>query len=111
MTQIIENGHVVRGWLGVEAQDITPELAESFKLSSNQGVLIAGVVRNGPAYMAGIEPGDIIVRMNQRSVSDAKTALAMISRFAPGERLRVTVVRDGKELQLRAKVQQRPVPN
>ena len=59
MEQIIEQGHVQRGWLGIEAQDLTPELAESFKLDDIRGMLIAGVLRGGPADAAGIAPGDV----------------------------------------------------
>ena len=62
MEQIVRTGSVTRGWIGVEVQDITPELAESFRLPNTNGTLIAGVLRGGPADRAGIKPGDILCR-------------------------------------------------
>ncbi len=79
MTQIIEQGHVVRGWLGIEAQDLTPQLAESFNLDSVHGVLISGVLREGPADKAGLLPGDVVNSINGRDVNDSNAAMKVIS--------------------------------
>src|SRR5204862_7746919 len=68
MDQIIATGSVTRGWIGVEVQDITPELAESFKLSNTHGVLIAGIVRGGPADRSGVKPGDILVEVDGKPI-------------------------------------------
>ncbi|MGA7799775.1 MAG: Do family serine endopeptidase [Gammaproteobacteria bacterium] len=108
MKQIIEHGHVIRGWLGIEAQDLTPALAESFGLQTTKGVLIAGVLRNGPADNAGLLPGDVITAINGDPVDNARTALQRISRAAPGTMIELRGVRRGAQFQLRARVTQRP---
>jgi serine protease DegQ len=67
MEQIIANGSVTRGWVGIEVQDITPEIAESFGLKNTDGALIAGVLRGGPADRAGIRPGDVLVAVDGKA--------------------------------------------
>src|SRR3989338_4920918 len=67
---IVRDGQVTRGWIGVEPQDLTPELAESFGLASGTGVIITGVLQNGPAAQAGIRPGDVIVGVAGRNVTN-----------------------------------------
>jgi len=108
MRQIIESGRVVRGWLGVEGQDITPQLAESFGLQGVQGVIIAGVQRNGPAARAGLRPGDILTHINGEPVVDSQTTMAMITGFAPGTRIVLRVLRAGRLLELEAVIAERP---
>lgn len=110
MQQIIQYGHVIRGWLGIEPQDITPQLAESFGMSSSAGVIVAGVLRNGPADKAGIKPGDVIVKINNDKVADSSTALDLISKSKPGTKLGIDVLRNGRHLQLKAEITQRPIP-
>ena len=83
LEQILEHGRVVRGWLGVEIQEVTPELAESFGLPAAAGVVVAGVLGGGPADRAGIEPGDIITEIAGEPVGDADDALARIVRLPP----------------------------
>lgn len=108
MEQIIENGHVVRGWLGVEAQNLTPELAESFNLEAGAGVVIAGVLRRGPAEEGGLRPGDILTHINDAHIDSSFTLLNTIAAHKPGETLALRILRDGKELELSAKVAERP---
>ena len=110
MQEIIQYGHVVRGWLGIEPQDITPQLAESFQLRGTAGVIVAGVLREGPADKAGIKPGDIITRINDTEIPNSSTALGLISKSRPGETIVVHILRDGKEQTLRAEPSQRPLP-
>jgi serine protease DegS len=107
MEQLIEKGSVTRGWLGVEAQDITPQLAESFGLREVVGVIIAGIQRNGPAAQAGLRPGDIITAVNDEAATDSKTVMSQIARIAPGSHLKITVLRNGKQLELDAVVGER----
>ncbi len=108
MKQIIEQGRVIRGWLGIEAQDLTPTLAQSFGLESTRGMLVAGVLRNGPADMAGLAPGDIITEIDGKPVHDAREAMALIAQQTPGTRVEITVMRQGKPLRLTAVIGQRP---
>ena len=108
MSQIIETGHVVRGWLGVEGQDITPQLAESFGLQGVRGVIIAGVQRNGPAGRAGLRPGDILTHINGQPTIDSKTSMDLIAGFSPGTRITLRILRAGLEMELKAIVAERP---
>ena len=109
MTQIIEQGHVVRGWLGIEAQDLTPLLAESLDIPGAEGVLIAGVLRDGPADNAGIQPGDVITTLNGIELQDAREAMKAISAQAPDSIIELGGIRGGKQFNIRARVSQRPV--
>ena len=108
MKQIIEQGHVVRGWLGIEAQDLTPQLAESFKLPTTEGVLIAGVLRDGPANNAGLLPGDIVTSINNTRVTDANEAMKLISMQTPGTQITMSVIRDGKLHTIKPQISRRP---
>ncbi|VAW78669.1 Outer membrane stress sensor protease DegS [hydrothermal vent metagenome] len=108
MQQIIEQGHVERGWLGIEAQDITPRLAESFGLANTRGMLIAGVLRDGPADNASIKPGDIIENINGKAVENARSAMAFIAQLGPGEELVIVGVRDRQPFTLKAVTGRRP---
>jgi serine protease DegS len=109
MTQIIEQGHVVRGWLGIEAQDLTPALAESFGMPDTTGVLISGVLRNGPADNAGLLPGDVVTSVNGTPVADAGAAMKAISKQKPDTLIELGGVRKGEPFKLKARVIQRPV--
>lgn len=110
MDQIISTGSVTRGWIGVEVQELTPELAESFKLGSTQGTLIAGILRGGPADRAGIRPGDILVEVSGTSVTDSSSMLNAIAALNPGKSATVTVIRNGEEIHLPVTVGKRPLP-
>ncbi len=108
MDAIIKSGHVVRGWIGVEAQDITPDLADSFGLSQRSGAIIAGVVRNGPADRAGIKPGDILLDVEGKPVADTNNMLNVIAQLRPGAKARLTVLRKGKQATMDVLVAKRP---
>ena len=108
MEQIIRQGGVTRGWIGIEAQDITPELAESFKLKEVRGALIAGVMRGGPADKAGIKPGDILLEVNGNAVMDSSDMLNLISSLKPGELASVKIVRNQVEQKLSIPIGKRP---
>ncbi|HCA26291.1 MAG TPA: 2-alkenal reductase, partial [Betaproteobacteria bacterium] len=108
MRQIIQNGSVTRGWVGVEAQDMTPRLAESFHLPRTRGALIAGVLRNGPADRAGVRPGDILVGINQQPITDSSTMLNVVAALAPGAEATLKIVRDGRRIELPLRVGKRP---
>ncbi len=106
--QIVEKGTVVRGWLGIEAQDLTPSLAQSFGLETTRGVLIAGVLRNGPADDAGIEPGDVLLAIDGVNVNNARDAMNRIAQQPPGTALAIQAMRQGKPIELEATIAQRP---
>jgi len=108
MEAIIKTGHVVRGWIGVESQEITPEMAASFGLTRQSGAIIAGVVRNGPADKGGVKPGDILLTVNGKPVADTNSMLNLIAQLTPGEKAKMTVLRKSKETTLDVTVGKRP---
>ena len=110
MEQIAVSGSVTRGWIGIEAQDITPELAESFKLAQTRGSLIAGVLRNSPAEVAGIRAGDILLAINDKEVSDSSSMLNLIAVLKPNEKAVLKIARAEKELSIKVTVGKRPKP-
>lgn len=100
MEAILEKGHVVRGWIGVEPQEITPELAEIFGVQERTGTLIAAVVRDGPADRAGVKPGDILVKVNDTPVTDQTSMMNLIAQLTPNKKAKLTFLRTGKTLTL-----------
>jgi serine protease DegQ len=110
MESIIKSGHVVRGWIGVEPQDITPELAESFGLTQKSGAIIAGVLRNGPADRAGMKPGDILIAVEDRPVTDTTEMLNLIAQLPPGSPAKMTVMRKNLQTIVNITVGKRPLP-
>ena len=110
MQQIIEHGHVVRGWLGVAIQSITPELAESLGLKSTKGVIITNIIINGPADKAKLTRGDVITKINGIELKNVRHALNTISLSKPGDKLKIEGVRRGKVFDATAIAVQRPPP-
>ena len=108
MEEIIKSGQVVRGWIGIESQDITPELADSFGLSRETGAIIAGVVRDGPADRAGIKPGDILLTVQGRAVANTSEMLTLIAQLPPGQKAKMTVMRKDRQSTLDVMVGKRP---
>ena len=108
MDAIIKNGQVIRGWIGVEPQDITPELAESFNLQKSSGTIIAGVLKGGPADKAGVKPGDILISVAGKPVSDTVSMLNLVAQLSPGETVKVTVLRKSREAVFDLTVGRRP---
>ncbi len=108
MEQIVAQGAVTRGYIGVQAQEATPELAESFKLSRALGVLISGVERNGPAEKAGVKPGDVLVAVNATPTPDPAAMLDAVAGLKPGSQATLRLRRDQKELEVQVTVAKRP---
>ena len=108
MGQIIEHGAVTRGWVGIEVQEITPEIAESFGLKSTEGALIAGVLRGGPADKGGIHPGDVLVSVNGNKVTDSTSLLSLIAALPPGKVTQLDLIRDQKVVRATVSIEKRP---
>lgn len=110
LEQIVTAGEVTRGWVGVEIQEITPELAESFGLGGTSGALISGVLRGSPADRAGIRPGDILVGVDGHDVLDPKSMLEQVAALAPGRTTQFRLKRATSEIELTVEVGRRPTP-
>jgi Do/DeqQ family serine protease len=108
MEQIIKAGSVTRGWIGVEVQEITPELAESFRLPATQGALIAGVMRGSPADRAGIRPGDVLVAVAGKPVKDPQIMLDLIAGLTPGATAKFSMRRQAKDFDVDVNIGRRP---
>jgi serine protease DegS len=109
MQQLIEYGQVRRGYLGVEPQDITPQLAQAFQLKSTDGFIITSVAKNGPGAKAGLVPGDVIETIDGAIVRNSSDALNRIAGKPPGSLLTLGCVRQGKSFRVRVRVAERPV--
>ena len=107
MEQLIAGGEVRRGWIGVEPRELTPELAESLALELRSGVLIAGVLQNGPAAKAGLQPGDVVVKVAERPVRAASDLFAAVASLEPGKSAPVVVQRGKQQLTLTVEVGKR----
>jgi serine protease DegQ len=95
---IVRDGEVTRGWIGVEPQELTAELAQHFGIDAQRGVIITGVLQNGPAAQAGIRPGDVIASVAGQPVSDVPSLLGAVAALRPGETAEVELVRrSGRE--------------
>ncbi|HYA32147.1 MAG TPA: DegQ family serine endoprotease [Thermodesulfovibrionales bacterium] len=102
LLQLNEKGRVVRGWLGVSIQEITPELAKSFGLSGEKGALVSDVAPGGPAEAAGFKRGDVILEVNGRTLKDYHELPRVVASMSPGEKAAFRVLREGKEISLSA---------
>jgi serine protease DegQ len=108
MDQIIATGSVTRGWIGVEVQDVTAELAESFRLPSTRGTLISGVLRASPADRAGIKTGDVLMEVEGKPVGDSSDMLNLVAALQPGKLATLKLMRAGKVVEVRVSVGRRP---
>jgi serine protease DegQ len=107
MDGIVRNGRVIRGWIGVEPRELTPELAESLGLNGAQGVLITGVMQDSPADKGGIRPGDLVLRVGERKTDNPTQLLNAVAALEPGNTAEITVMRDKEQKTLRLTVAQR----
>ena len=105
---IVRNGQVTRGWIGVEPNEITPELAETFGLKQTEGVMITGVLQNGPAAKAGLQPGDLLRVVNGHPIRSVGELLTQIASLPPGQSAKVELSRRDKDLSLEVTPAQRP---
>ena len=110
LQDIVAKGMVTRGWIGIEPQTLSAEMASSFGLGDGKGVLVSGVLQNGPAARAGMRPGDIIKQVGETNVATVEGLLAAVSALAPDQETAITVWRQGQDRRLVIRPGQRPKP-
>jgi len=109
MRQLITSGRVVRGWLGIQGQNVTEKLAEAFGLHDSEGILVTGVMENGPAGLAGMRPGDVITRINDGMPKNSQELMQMIASQPPGTTLTVGGWRGSDPFTLEVVSGERPI--
>jgi S1-C subfamily serine protease len=107
MRQLISNGRVIRGWIGIQAQPLPSHIAKAMGLMKG-GVFISGVQVGGPADIAGINPGDVVIKIQNQDITNPRQAIDTIAKLAPGSGIEMTLVRGWKELKINAVTTQRP---
>jgi Do/DeqQ family serine protease len=110
LESIVKDGKVTRGWIGVEPNDLSPELAETFDIKAQEGVIITGVLQNGPAAVAGIRPGDVIVSINGKGVSSVAQLLSSVASLKPGVSAQFTLERKNQKVEMDVTPGIRPKP-
>jgi len=111
LEQIIRDGEVTRGWLGIEPQELTPDIAVAFALQDVDGVLIRGVLKNGPADRAGLQVRDVVLEIDGKPTRDGAALLSQIAGLMPGHEATLKVLRDRKPIALSVIVGRRPKPS
>jgi serine protease Do len=109
VAQLKTSGEVTRGWLGVTIQDLKGELAEYYGVKGKSGVLVADVVPGDPADKAGIQPKDIIVKVNDQTINTSRDLTSLAANLGVGEKARVTILRNGKSQTLEVQIGKRPL--
>ena len=110
MDALLRDGHVARGWIGVQTRELTPEFASAFKLTVQEGVLISGVLDGAPAAKAGLKPGDVLTSIGARKVLNPTELLAAVAALPPQSEAKVSVQRGAQQLEFTLKIVQRPKP-
>lgn len=110
MDQIVAGGDVTRGWIGIEAQDLSPELVESFKLPSPNGALVAGVIVDSPASKAGLHAGDVLLSIEGKPITDTASMLNIIAALPPNKNATVKIYRNEAEKNVVVMIGKRPKP-
>ncbi|WP_444896356.1 trypsin-like peptidase domain-containing protein [Microbulbifer sp. EKSA008] len=108
MQDIIAYGRVVPGWLGIEATGISPQMAKEFNLNSTGGVLVTAIYNEGPAHIAGLQPGDVITQLDGLPIGDGKQGEATMATLRPGDTISITFIRDGAPYTVEATVSEEP---
>ena len=110
MTQIIEHGRVIRGWLGVAVQELTPALAKALKMEVARGAVIADVAPGNPAERSGLRQGDVILALNGEAVENGRQLSLRVAQIPPGSHARLTILRGGERRDLNVTLAQMPAP-
>ncbi len=108
LEEIIRSGKVTRGWVGIEPQDVTPDLMRAFGLTRQEGLIVAGVLRGSPAHQAGLRVGDIVLALDDQPLADSIAFLNAVAPLKPGEVVQLTVLREGREFKMKVEVGERP---
>ena len=108
MDELIRQGRVVRGWLGVEPRTLDADLARSLKLTPGQGVLLSGVLQGAPAHLAGLQPGDVLLEVDGRAVNSAEALLRLAASLKPGQRVHLKIQRQGQQMDKELTAGERP---
>jgi serine protease Do len=108
MTQLIDKGRVVRGWLGISIQDLSPDLAAGFGVPGTGGVLVADVIKDSPAEAGGLKAGDIIVELAGSPIKESTELQKRVAAIPPGKPTPLTVLRDRKPTKLSIKIGEQP---
>lgn len=111
MKDIVKHGKVIRGWLGVQAQQLAPEVATRLGLNPPRGMIITDIHINGPAHLAGLRPGDIITHINGQLVGDGRQGTNIIADLMPGDSIHVDLVRNGDSISVTTVAGTRPSVN
>ena len=108
MDQIVQQGRVVRGWLGLEPQDLSDEQAAQLGLTNGAGVVVANILVKSPAFEAGVRPGDIIIRLGSDPIASAQEVVSKVAALKPGSPITLALRRAGKTFDVKIKVIERP---
>lgn len=108
MQDIVKHGKVIRGWLGVQAQQLAPDVATRLGLNPPRGMIITDIHINGPAHLAGLRPGDIITHINGQLVGDGRQGTNIIADLMPGDSIHVDLVRNGEKISVTTVAGTRP---
>lgn len=109
MNELIEHGHVTRGWLGVTVRRLSDDIRKSLNYPKGDGVVVAGVVRGGPAFNAGIRPGDVLIAVNEQKTNEPNQVLGITAKLVPEQAYPISVVREGQVHDFRVIAGKRPV--
>ena len=105
---IVRDGQVTRGWIGVEPQELNAELAQAFSVKAQSGVIITGVLQNGPAAQAGLRPGDVVTAVGGRSVKNVSELLSAVAALKQGEPAKLAIERRDQRTELSITPGKRP---
>ena len=108
MDSLLKTGHVSRGFLGIALQPLSEELAKEFKIEGNAGALVADVSPKSPAEKAGVQAGDVVVEVSGKKVEGPRELQLMVAAMAPGTKVDVKLIRDGKEKVFKIELAERP---
>lgn len=108
MDQLIRNGRVTRGWIGVSIQELTPELAQEFGLTRTKGALVSDVAKDSPAGRAGIVRGDVILGLNGKEIRDVSSLRNMVAQSRAGSEIMLKILRSGKEFTVKVTIAELP---